>query len=132
MGATLSKLWASIRGALTGAPAGKSSPQHQNTNTTTKDIESGTYSPARTTEVAMSEVKKYEITEVRLKMRLPPGGMVGDPAEVIHPNEDDSFELQASAHQLEIEAYPTTHICCAYFASNGIEECDLSSGRLVC
>jgi hypothetical protein len=79
MGATLSKLWASIRGALTGAPVGKNSQPPQNTNTTVKDVESGTYSPARTTEVAMPEVKKYEITEVRLKMRLPRGGMVGEP-----------------------------------------------------
>jgi hypothetical protein len=79
MGATLSKLWASIKGALTGAPAGKNSQPHQNTNTTVKDVESGTHSPARTTEAAMPEVKKYEIIEVRLKMRLPRGGMVGEP-----------------------------------------------------
>jgi hypothetical protein len=48
------------------APAGKSSQHHQNanTNTTAKDIESGTNSPARTTDAAMPEVKKYEITEV--------------------------------------------------------------------
>jgi|TARA_R110002003_G_scaffold242_2_gene17260 hypothetical protein len=67
MGATLSKLWASLRSALSGsAPAGKSSQHHQNanTNTTAKDIESGTNSPARTTDAAMPEVKKYEITEV--------------------------------------------------------------------
>jgi hypothetical protein len=79
MGATLSKLWASIKGALTSAPTGKNSEQHQSTNTIVKDVESGTHSPARTTEAAMPEVQKYEITEVRLKMRLPQGGMVGDP-----------------------------------------------------
>jgi hypothetical protein len=85
MGVTLSKLWASIRGALTRAPAGKSSQQHQNTNTTVKDVESGTYSPARTTEAAMPEIQKYEITEVRLKMRLPLGGMVGEPRRGLSP-----------------------------------------------
>jgi hypothetical protein len=78
MGATLSKLWASIRGALTGgAPAGKNSqhqqPQHhsRNTNTTTKDIESGTHSSITTaTDNAMPEVKKWEITEVRFMSEL--------------------------------------------------------------
>jgi hypothetical protein len=73
MGATLSKLWASLRSALVGgAPTGKNSQQHQNTNTTVKDVESGTNTPsARTTDAAMPEVKKYEITEVRMKSAAP-------------------------------------------------------------
>jgi hypothetical protein len=79
MGATLSKLWASIMGAFHGgANAGKSSQQHQNTTATVKDVESGTHSPARPTDAAMPEVKKYEITEVRGRCgSFTQGGMVG-------------------------------------------------------
>jgi hypothetical protein len=75
MGATLSKLWAAIRGALNGsAPANNL----QNANTTGKDVESGTQSPAKTIDaVNMAEVKKYEITEVRLLL-CGEGGMVGE------------------------------------------------------
>jgi hypothetical protein len=65
MGATLSKLWASLRSALSGsAPAGNHT-QQQNTTAAAKDIESGTYTPAKTISATMPEVKKYEITEVR-------------------------------------------------------------------
>jgi hypothetical protein len=71
MGATLSKLWASIKGALTGgAPAGKNGQHyhhHQNTNTTTKDVESGSHSPTTTSDATMPEIKKWEIIEVRFK-----------------------------------------------------------------
>lgn len=70
MGATLSKLWASIRSAFSdGGGAGKSN-HHANghaNSAAVKDVESGTHSPARTTDntdVKMTEVKKYEITEV--------------------------------------------------------------------
>lgn len=67
MGATLSKLWASIRGALNGGAGARKNDHGQlrNSNTAVKDVESGTHSPARTADVAMPEVKKYEITEVR-------------------------------------------------------------------
>jgi len=67
MGAALSKMWASVRSALKGgAPGGKSTQQHQQTNVQPKDIESGEYSPTKTTEPSldMSGIKKYEITEV--------------------------------------------------------------------
>jgi len=64
MGATLSKLWASIRSAFS-ADTGRNSQQQQNTTVATKDVESGIQTPAITTDAAMPEVKKYEITEVR-------------------------------------------------------------------
>jgi hypothetical protein len=71
MGVTLSKLWAAIRGALTGgAPAGTNSQQqhHQDTITIAKDAESASHSPTTTTEATMPEVKKWEITEVRFEL----------------------------------------------------------------
>ncbi|KAH6018179.1 hypothetical protein HBI83_120190 [Parastagonospora nodorum] len=71
MGVTLSKLWAAIRGALTGgAPAGTNSQQqhHQDTITIAKDVESASHSPTTTTEATMPEVKKWEITEPWLRM----------------------------------------------------------------
>jgi hypothetical protein len=83
MGATLSKLWASLRSAFAGgAPAAKDGQlhPHQNTTTAVKDVESGTNTPpATTTDASMSEVKKYEITEVcvQIPMRRLRGGMVG-------------------------------------------------------
>lgn len=66
MGATLSKLWASLRDAWTGGAATAKNTQHQPANGQPKDLESGTQTPAPTTgsSANMSEVKKYEITEV--------------------------------------------------------------------
>lgn len=71
MGVTLSKLWAAIKGALTGgAPAGTHSQQqqHRDTITNAKDVESASHSPTTTTEATMPEVKKWEITEVRFEL----------------------------------------------------------------
>jgi hypothetical protein len=94
MGATLSKLWASLRSAFAGgAPAAKSGQQHPHQTTTTaiKDVESGTNTPpTTTTDSTMPEVKKYEITEVCMKIpmrrfvRWDGGGNERTPAEVIH------------------------------------------------
>lgn len=67
MGATLSKLWSSLRSAFAGgAGAGKTAGTHQHANGLPKDIESGTQTPARAVEPqsTMAAVKKYEITEV--------------------------------------------------------------------
>jgi hypothetical protein len=60
------------------------------------------------------------------------GGGTPNPAEVIHPNEGDGSELQASRHSLEVDAYLKMRICCSNALNNGIEGCDLSSKRLVC
>ncbi|KAF1842250.1 SGL-domain-containing protein [Cucurbitaria berberidis CBS 394.84] len=71
MGATLSKLWSTIRNAWTGgATTGKNTQQHQQVKDQTKDIESGINTPTQATEpvVNMSGVKKYEITEPWLKL----------------------------------------------------------------
>ncbi|KAL6703692.1 rRNA-processing protein cgr1 [Coniothyrium glycines] len=65
-------MWASLRSAWTdGANAGdnRREPQQQLANGQPKDLESGTHSPANSTQPSstMSEVKKYEITEPWIK-----------------------------------------------------------------
>lgn len=111
MGATLSKLWSSIRDVWTGgAAAGKTSTHQQTANGhTAKDIESGTPTPPKTTEPApsMSGVKKYEITEPWLKLNCSLG-------EGPYWEEDTNtvrfldVEKQ-KVHRVDLNAGPTSH-----------------------
>jgi hypothetical protein len=85
MGATLSKLWVSVRAAWTGGTAaGKNTQQeHQQANGQFKDIESITYTPKQTTEIShtMPGVKQYEIKEVcqLVVFRCDTGGAASTP-----------------------------------------------------
>jgi len=75
MGATLSKLWGSLRAALTGGGGGAAGKDDHNGNATApnghaRDLESAlptSNTPAKppTPIPDMGSVKKYEITEVR-------------------------------------------------------------------
>ncbi|CAG5178977.1 uncharacterized protein ALTATR162_LOCUS8971 [Alternaria atra] len=69
MGATLSKLWSSMRAAVTGASGNNNTLQHQQASSQQKGEESDTpiLNKTANTTATMSGIKKYEITEPWLK-----------------------------------------------------------------
>jgi len=98
MGATLSKLWSSMRAALTGATviSGRKNTQHrQQASGQQKDTGSSTSTPRTTINSSsnMSGIKKYEITEVCVTsdsisfIWAGIEGYLGCPAEVIRATE---------------------------------------------
>lgn len=63
-------MWASLRSAWTGgADADKNAKQHQSVNNQSNNPEGAIQAPAKIVQRSstMSEVKKYEITEVSLR-----------------------------------------------------------------
>jgi hypothetical protein len=113
MGATLSKMWASLRSAFAGGapPAGKNSSQQlhsQNTNTAVKDVESGTNTPPTKSigTAVMPEIQKFEITEVCNMVlvwrgRWDGGGWNGNPAAVMDRIEGSAtthFDIKINSH----------------------------------